>query len=80
MVSPGGTYGAFTLGAVSRQTSLTIIADTTGALTGLSAGDVTIRAGDFRSGIELFDQRDIIIDGFTVIGGEASGILSLIHI
>ena len=75
IVAPG-TYEPFEIFAGELQGPLTVRADLTGEITESPPAPVTIvaRSGVF-AGIGIYDQNDLVIEGFTVRGGTDAAIL-----
>ncbi len=71
---PAGVYPALTITAADLAGPLTILADTSGAITGLPAGNVVINAGNQAAAITLQGVSDLTLSGFTVRGGVVAGI------
>lgn len=71
---PAGVYPAFVLRASDLPGPLTIVADTSGAISGLPAGNVTIQANNSANAILLEGVSDLTLQGFTVRGATVAGI------
>ena len=75
IVAPG-TYEPFEIFEGELQGPLTVRADLTGEITESPPAPVTVVAGSRAfAGIGIYDQNDLVIEGFTVRGGTDAAIL-----
>jgi parallel beta-helix repeat protein len=70
-----GSYPAIVLQPGDLAGQITLLADTTGALSGGVPGAVVVVAGSASAAVSVAGQDQLTLDGFTVRGGSSAGIL-----
>ena len=74
LVAPG-IYGSVVLGAGYLQGPISLVADTSGVFTQSGRAPVVISVNGHSPAIEISSQDDVTIDGFTLRGGDDTGVL-----